>query len=212
MAVEKLNYHFHHDGSVPKQGEVFVFGANLAGRHGRGAALMAKQRFGAMVGVGRGRMGASYAIPTKDEAIRTRPLNAIRREVTEFILYAGNNSRDRFFVTRIGCGLAGYEDAEIAPMFVGAPENCSFPLEWKQYLGVCVKASRGPEDDCPFGPSDGPRREPEPCPRCGNAGTVVDYGAVDDDRNLPPEVQAGMIPIFCSDCGKSFYGNWKSKG
>jgi type IV secretory pathway TrbF-like protein len=109
---------------------VFVFGSNLAGRHGRGAALYARQKHGAEYGVGVGRTGNSYAIPTKDEKIKTLPLDAIRRHVSDFIEYARSCPHEAFEVTRIGCGLAGYDDSEIAPMFKGCPPNCILPSCW----------------------------------------------------------------------------------
>lgn len=140
-------WHFHADGSLPaNQNTVFVFGSNLAGRHGKGAALVAKERFGATPGVGRGRMGQSYGIPTKGDgpvspvtgkpALVTRSLADIAKEVNAFIAYAKHNPDEKFFVTRIGCNLAGYSDGEIAPMFADAPANCSFALEWRPYLVI----------------------------------------------------------------------------
>jgi hypothetical protein len=102
---------------------VFVFGSNLAGRHGKGAALEAVQRWGARPGQGVGRQGNSYAIPTKGETLRTLPLSAISISVDFFLKHARANPGDSFLVTAIGCGLAGYGPRDIAPMFVGAPEN-----------------------------------------------------------------------------------------
>lgn len=109
---------------------IFVFGSNLAGRHGKGAALYARQHHGAEYGVGEGRTGNSYAIPTKDEKLRTLPLADIEQSVKKFIRYAQLNTHDVFQVTRIGCGLAGYTDDQIAPMFEGAPKNCMLPAAW----------------------------------------------------------------------------------
>ena len=110
---------------------IFVFGSNIAGRHGKGAALDAMRHHGAQYGVGEGRTGSSYAIPTKDANIKTLPLHVIRNHVIVFLSYARVNSHLNFQVTRIGCGLAGYKDAEIAPMFEGPPENCYLPEEWR---------------------------------------------------------------------------------
>lgn len=109
---------------------IFVFGSNLAGRHGKGAALDAIRHYGAIYGQGFGRQGRSYAIPTKDSSLRTLPLLNIGIYVSAFIQYAENNPELLFRVTRIGCGLAGYNDADIAPMFAAAPSNCILPLEW----------------------------------------------------------------------------------
>lgn len=111
---------------------IFVFGANLAGRHGKGAALFAKLHHGAVYGVGVGRTGNSYAIPTKDASIRTLPLGRIQPFVNDFLVYAGEHPELQFEVTRIGCGLAGYQDHQIAPMFDGAPVNCQLPEGWRE--------------------------------------------------------------------------------
>lgn len=110
---------------------IFVFGSNLAGRHGKGAALHAKLHCGAVYGVGLGRTGGSYAIPTKDKHIKTLPLPIIAQHVSDFIAYALSHPDLNFQVTRIGCGLAGYSDQEIAPMFHGAPANCHLPDGWR---------------------------------------------------------------------------------
>lgn len=110
---------------------VFVFGSNLAGRHGKGAALCALNNYGAIYGCGIGRQGNSYAIPTKSERLNTLPLHAIAEHVAEFLRYASQHHGEQFLVTRIGCGLAGYTDRDIAPMFRCAPENCVLPHGWR---------------------------------------------------------------------------------
>lgn len=114
--------------------EIFVFGSNLAGRHGKGAAADALHYYGAEYGVGQGRTGNSYAIPTKDESIRTLSLQSIRYYVDHFIEYAKAHPELIFNVTRVGCGLAGYTDSDIAPMFAGAPNNCRLPESWIKLL------------------------------------------------------------------------------
>lgn len=113
---------------------IFVFGSNLAGRHGKGAAASALLYHGAEYGVGQGRTGDSYAIPTKDEFIRTLPVHRILTYVDQFLSYAKAHPELTFNVTRIGCGLAGYKDDDIAPMFVGSPSNCQLPEEWIKLL------------------------------------------------------------------------------
>lgn len=135
---------FHPDNTLPSEGEVWVFGSNLAGRHGAGAAKVAKQRFGAVYGTGIGYMSSgkpgehSFAIPTKDQNIRSLSLNEITVHVARFREFASNpaHSNLRFFVTRIGCGLAGFKDEDIAPLFSGFPENCIFPEEWKRWVSI----------------------------------------------------------------------------
>jgi len=117
-----------------KPKEIFVFGSNLAGRHGAGAARHAMLHKGAEYGVGYGPTGNSFAIPTKDENIKTLPLNKIEKYVSSFVRYATLNPDIIFEVTRIGCGLAGYTDDEIAPLFVGAPPNAKLPVGWRAIL------------------------------------------------------------------------------
>lgn len=125
---------FHKDGSLPVNDEIFVFGSNLAGVHGAGAALEAKKQYGAKQGQGRGLWGKSYAIPSKDLKIKTLPINEIRGYVGDFISFAKVATNLKFFLTSIGCGLAGYTPADIAPLFRDAPANCNFPETWEQYL------------------------------------------------------------------------------
>jgi len=115
--------------------QIFVFGSNLAGVHGAGAARFARVNHGAIYGQGIGHQGDSYGIPTKDSQIHTLSLESIKDFVQQFIWYAYLRPGFTFKVTRIGCGLAGYTDAEIAPLFNGAPINCQFDLAWKPFLG-----------------------------------------------------------------------------
>jgi hypothetical protein len=118
---------------MSKDNMIFVFGSNLAGRHGKGAALTARNLYGAQRGVGVGRTGDSYAIPTKDHDLKVLPLDYIRQEVENFKIYAATHETLTFLVTRIGCGLAGYSDRDIAPMFEGYPKNCQIPEAWKVF-------------------------------------------------------------------------------
>ena len=110
--------------------KIFVFGSNLAGRHGKGAALYARQHHGAIYGKGFGRQGMSYAIPTKDSLLIPLPLWVINSYIEEFITYARLHPELTFELTRIGCGLAGYKDTDIAPMFKYAPTNVLKPTGW----------------------------------------------------------------------------------
>jgi len=111
--------------------EVFVFGSNLAGRHGKGAALCARQEHGAIYGQGKGLQGNSYAIPTKDKELRTRDIEAISDDVEEFKLFAYNNPQLTFNVTKVGCGLAGIPETIMSQMFLGSPANCILPEGWR---------------------------------------------------------------------------------
>lgn len=133
---------FHRDGTLPSDpNTIFVFGSNLAGRHGRGAARIAMNNFGAVYGKGVGAHGNSYAIPTKSKRIQPLELDEIQEGVLDFVRYACQNPDKKFFVTRVGCVLAGYGDFQIAPMFRGSPSNCSFAEEWRKYLTAADTAA-----------------------------------------------------------------------
>ena len=101
------------DGLAPNQ--IFVFGSNLQGQHAGGAARVAFDRFGAVWGQGVGLQGRSYAIPTMQGGVET-----IKPYVDEFIEFAAQHPEMTFMVTRIGCGIAGFDPEEIAPLFAGA--------------------------------------------------------------------------------------------
>ena len=111
--------------------EVFVFGSNLAGMHGGGAARVAHQRFGAVMGQGVGLQGQSYAIPTMQGGVET-----IRPYVDEFIRFAVEHPDMKFLVTPIGCGIAGFTAREMGPLFAAAVEvdNIILPLEFVQAI------------------------------------------------------------------------------
>ena len=112
-----------------KEGEIFVFGSNKEGMHGGGAARIAYKEFGARWGEGVGMTGRCYAIPTMDGS-----LDIIRKHVDDFTEYAAAHPELTFLVTRIGCGIAGWRDSEIAPLFGKASEldNVTLPEEfWK---------------------------------------------------------------------------------
>ena len=113
---------------------IFVFGSNLAGRHGAGAAKWAYENKGAIYGQGVGMMGDAYAIPTKDENIQTLSLDRIKVFVNYFLEYAKNHPHLKFQLTPIGCGLAGYKPFQIGPMFKGVSENVIVPDEFKEYV------------------------------------------------------------------------------
>ena len=110
-----------------KPGEIFVFGSNLGGFHAGGAARVANQKFGAEWGVGVGLTGQCYAIPTMQGGVET-----IKPYVDEFIAFAKEHQNLTFLVTRIGCGIAGFTDDEISPLFEKAHdvENIVLPPGW----------------------------------------------------------------------------------
>lgn len=107
--------------------EVFVFGSNLRGMHGGGAALIAYKKFGAIMGQGVGLQGQSYGIPTMQGGVET-----IKPYVDEFIEFAKTRPDLTFLVTRIGCGIAGFQEWEISPLFKSAHdvENIILPEGW----------------------------------------------------------------------------------
>lgn len=115
---------------------IFVFGSNKAGIHGAGAANVAFKQHGAKWRIGEGIVGNSYALPTKGFHIEKVSLLEIQHSVNRFIETA-EYCKDRgieFQVTRVGCGLGGHKDADIAPMFRTAPDNCLFDEYWKPWL------------------------------------------------------------------------------
>jgi hypothetical protein len=123
----------------PKPGTVFVFGSNIDGVHGAGAARYAYKFCGAVWEQGEGLMGdastgyCSYALPTKRNTAFSLPLQEVKRHVDRFIEFAWEHRELKFFVTRIGCGLAGFTDDMIGPLFKDAPPNCELPHDWEQY-------------------------------------------------------------------------------
>jgi len=110
-----------------KPNEIFVFGSNLAGMHGGGAAYVAMEYFGAIWGQGVGLQGQCYAIPTMQGGVET-----IKPYVDEFISFAKAHQEYTFYVTRIGCGIAGFSDEQIAPLFHDALDipNILLPEEF----------------------------------------------------------------------------------
>lgn len=113
---------------------IFVFGSNLAGIHGAGAAKVAHRNYGAEWGTGSGLTGNSYAIPTKDMLIDSLPLGTVQNWVTVFLGFARDHPDMAFQVTQIGCGLAGFTKEQIAPMFADAPKNCFFDTAWRDLM------------------------------------------------------------------------------
>lgn len=105
------------ENSVPEN-FVFVFGSNLSGIHGAGAAKAAHERWGAKMGEGVGRTGMSYAIPTKNAKIETLTLDRIEPHIEVFIDYAKSHNATIFLLSHVGCGYAGYSwDKHIRPLF-----------------------------------------------------------------------------------------------
>jgi hypothetical protein len=114
---------------------IFVFGSNEAGRHGKGAALFAREQRGAIYGQGEGLQGKSYGIPTKDGNLRSLPIKEIAQGVERFLAFATAHPNMPFEITPIGCGHAGYTADQIAPLFAEAPRNCQLPEAFVAILG-----------------------------------------------------------------------------
>ncbi len=119
---------------VLEPNQVFVFGSNYAGRHGRGAALTAMRKFGARYGQGTGLMGQSYGIATKGHKLEVLSLTAIGIQIEKFKRFANEHREFEFLVTEIGCGLAGYKPRDIAPFFVDSPTNVVLPESFIRHL------------------------------------------------------------------------------
>lgn len=119
-----------------KDNEIFVFGSNLAGAHGGGAARIALQRFGAIWGQGVGLQGRSYAIPTMQGGVET-----VGPYVDEFCRFAMEHKELKFLVTRIGCGIAGFTPDEMAPLFMDAAELSNVVLP-KDFIDVILERGR----------------------------------------------------------------------
>lgn len=111
---------------------VFVFGSNLEGIHGAGAARTARRDYGARTGIGHGVAGRSYAIPTKSTPRKSLTLREVAGHVSQFKEFARWRDDLTFVVTRIGCGLAGFTDDQIKPLFGDAPDNCLLPEGWRE--------------------------------------------------------------------------------
>lgn len=131
-----MNYHYHDESIIKNLPEdtIFVFGSNLAGTHAGGAAKIALNHFGAIKGVGRGWAGQSFAIPTMNEHLQQMPLSQIEHYIDDFKIYTKNHLKTKYFLTSVGCGVAGYKIEEIAPMFKGISHNVIFPASFRPFV------------------------------------------------------------------------------
>jgi hypothetical protein len=118
--IENLNYK-----------QVFVFGSNLAGHHAGGAALQAKEKFGAVEGVGEGVTGRCYAFPTLDEDMKRRDVRDLVESVRNLYDCCRDNSDKEFLLTKVGCGIAGYKESFMKSLFKNPPKNLIVPNQWK---------------------------------------------------------------------------------
>lgn len=110
---------------------VFVFGSNLLGQHAGGAADYAHRELSAVWGVGEGETGRAYALPTCDAPGSPLTIDEVSAAVDRFLEHARNNPNTTYFVSEVGCGIAGFTAAEIAPLFAAAPSNCDLPPGWR---------------------------------------------------------------------------------
>lgn len=132
------NRSYHIDGMLPEDDSILVFGSNLQGFHSLGVAKIATQKFGAIRHNGEGLQGTSYAIPTRYWVMEKRrmftlTLEEVTANISRFCQFTKEHPELRFFVTSIGCGLAGFTMDQMAPLFKTAI-NCSFPENWDIYL------------------------------------------------------------------------------
>lgn len=112
-------------------GQIFVFGANRAGRHGAGAARQAMLMFGAKYGIGEGMTGNSYAFPTLGEHLEQLPMSDMERSRDRLYVCCRDNPGKQFLLTKVGCGLAGYRESDMRDLFMDAPGNLILPEDWK---------------------------------------------------------------------------------
>ena len=129
---------WHQDGTLPEEEDaIFVFGSNMLGQHVGGAARVAEEQYGAAPGFAMGAMGHSYAVATLNEWWNQVSLETVRQQVLLMLeWYEQAGSDFPLFITRVGCGIAGFSDKEIAPMFESFLdyENVSLPDTWKDIL------------------------------------------------------------------------------
>lgn len=113
--------------------QIFVFGSNLAGKHNGGGAKIALEKFGAIYGEGVGIQGQSYAIPTLDANLKKIDLTEIKFYIDMFFQFAYNHPQYEFLVTKIGCGIAGYDVSEVAPLLLNPFKNIILPKEFTYF-------------------------------------------------------------------------------
>lgn len=111
--------------------EVFVFGSNMAGRHGAGAALQAAQEWGAERGVGEGITGQCYAFPTLGSHLELIPAHWLEQSRDKLYEACMARPDKRFLLTKVGCGIAGYPESLMRGLFENPPSNLILPEDWK---------------------------------------------------------------------------------
>lgn len=111
--------------------EIFVFGSNLAGSHGAGAARQAHVQFGARLGCGEGLTGQSFAFPTLNHNLDQLPMHRLEEARDNLYLTCEEHPELRFLLTKVGCGLAGYVESEMRALFANPPSNLILPEDWR---------------------------------------------------------------------------------
>jgi len=128
-----MTFKFHDENVIPTGDWIYVFSSNLAGKHAKGKARIARVNFRAEFGVAQGRTSNAYAIPTHDKHMAALSIDSIKAAIEAFLRFAHENQKLNFFVTRIGCEDSAFSDEQMGPLFASAPENCSLPRSWKIY-------------------------------------------------------------------------------
>lgn len=179
-------------------GEVFVFGSNAQGAHGAGAARTAYEKFGAVWGQGSGLQGQSYGIDTMSG------FEVLRREVAEFVSVARQHPELTFLLTPVGCGIAGYAAADVAPLFTNAPGNVELPAQFRAVIEI---PDAGEHDDPAGGAPSEARAKPS---AAGKPGSAVrgrhDRGAAGDRQQYwdgrygdSPRLWSGRVNAALAD-------------
>jgi hypothetical protein len=128
-----MTFKFHDENVIPTGDWIYVFSSNLAGKHAKGKARIARVNFRAEFGIAEGRTANAYAIPTHDKHLAALSIDSIKAAIEAFLHYANENKKLNFFVTRIGCEDSPFGDEQMGQLFANATENCSLPLCWKIY-------------------------------------------------------------------------------
>lgn len=128
-----MNIQFHPDNTIPTGQWNWVFGSSEGAKHNKGAAKIARVNFRAEYGCSQGPTGRAYAIPVEDKHHAALDLDVIAKSIDGFIAYAKANPKMNFFISRIG-QTEGFSDDVIGPLFAAAPDNCSLPEAWVEYV------------------------------------------------------------------------------
>lgn len=120
--------------------EIFVFGSNLSGMHGGGAAFTAYRKWGAEFGIGEGLTGQCYALPTMDYELNVLPIKYIYDRVNNLFATIRMHPDKTFLITKVACGIAGYSLREIAPLFKHfiSVHNCTLPIEFIPLISLTL--------------------------------------------------------------------------